>query len=132
MLFLKDTAPFILTEDGDDIATEQNNDLYGDNVTDLVELVIPTKRTAETGNLTLITTHEVSKVEFSYRSVSVVVKTYKVEVVFNFNKEMPPGQYGYSLLDEKGELQKGLMQVGQRQAKASKYKPEIKVTSYEG
>ena len=48
MLFLKDTAPFILTEDGDDIATEQNNDLYGDNVTDLVELVIPTKRTAET------------------------------------------------------------------------------------
>lgn len=132
MLFLKDTMPCIVTEDGDDIATEQNYDLYGDNVTDLVELTIPTKRTAETGKLTLLTTHEASKVEFSHTSVSSVVKTYKVMAVFNFNQEMPPGQYSYILSDGEGELQHGLMQVGQRQAEVSQYKPNVKVLSYEG
>lgn len=132
MIFLNDTTPCILTEDGDDIATEQNGELYGDNVTDLVELSIPTAKTSVRRNFTLITTHEVSKEKFEYQSVEAAVRTYKVIAVFNFNREMPPGQYRYSLRDEDGELQRGLMQVGQRQADISQYKPEIKVMSYDG
>ncbi len=131
MLFLDDTLPIILTENGDDITTERKNDLCGDNVTDLVEMVIPTKRTAQAANLTILTVNDTTGAQFEFVSQSASIKPYKVTAIFNFNVDMPCGQYHFILSDIDGELQRGLMQVGMRTADVQQYKPEIKTVSYE-
>lgn len=131
MLFLDDTTPLILTESGDTISTEQETALYGDNVSDLVQITIPIMKVDSRRDLTLITISDTTGERFEYPSRSVEVKVYKVTATFNFNIDMPNGQYHFILSDADGELQKGLMQVGMRSADVKQYESEIKIMSYE-
>lgn len=108
-----------------------NNATQGANAAQVVEMVIPTIRTALRADFTLITTHEVTKTEQRYESIRATVKPYKVTVAFEFPVNMQPGQYTFKLEDEDGELQRGVMQVGGMGADIKQYTPTIQVKTYE-
>ena len=103
----------------------------GTETSRVVEVVIPTIRTALRADFTLITTHEVTKAEQRYESIRATVKPYKVTVAFEFPVNMQPGQYTFILEDEDGELQRGVMQVGGMGADIKQYTPTIQVKTYE-
>ena len=133
MLFLPDTTPLILTEDGCELVSELCDSLIRENVNCTVRMSIPTIRTAQTGNSQKITAvHEVTKERFEIVATPATIKPYKVVVVLYLDAVMPPGQYTYILSDSIGELQRGLLQVGQVSASITQYQPDAKVKSYEG
>lgn len=133
MIFLpQDTTLFILTERGDNLVTEQRNALICENGDWVVEMVVPTIRTAHSGNLTIITTHEVSGEVYEFSTETATVKPYLVAATFKLDAELPNGQYRFTLSDEDGMLQQGLLQVGLVPGEAVEYQPSMKTISYEG
>lgn len=133
MLFLPDTTPLILTENGSELASELYDSLIRENVNCTVRMSIPTIRTAQTGNSQKLTAiHEVTKKRFEIAATPVAIKPYKVVVVLYLDAVMPLGQYSFILYDEIGELQRGLLQVGQFTASITQYQPDVKIQSYEG
>lgn len=133
MIFLpQDTTLFILTERGDNLVTEQQNTLICENGDWMVEMVVPTIRTAHSVNLTIITTHVVSGEVFEFRAETATIKPYLVSATFKLNAELPNGQYHYTLSDEDGMLQQGLLQVGLVPGETVEYQPTMKTISYEG
>lgn len=133
MLFLPDTTPFILTEDGSEILSELCDTLTRENVNCTVKMSIPTTRTAQTGKSQKITAiHEVTKERFEIPATPATIKPYKVVVVLYIDAVMPSGQYTFILSDDDGELQRGLLQVGLAAASVKQYQLDVKIQSYDG
>lgn len=105
--------------------------LYADNDNQAVQVSIPTARTSQRANFTLITTHELTREIFALVSASASVSTYLVTASFSFPTEMPLGQYTFTLSDDDGELQRGLLQIGIGDEERTAYTPNITIKSYE-